>query len=315
MAKNKQIKRRRQLYEKLVVPPGSKVRLKDYDPGWAQDEELKKLGKDEVKARASALLESNLQELQEAQELLWASDSHSVLIVLQGMDAAGKDGIIKHVMSGINPSGCQVTSFKTPSAEELDHTFLWRQMKAAPARGMIGIFNRSHYEEVLIAKVHPEVLERQRLPTTKFKRKFWESRYDDINNFERHLSRNGTVILKFFLNISKEEQRARFLERLDDPDKHWKFSTSDLHERGYWDDYTEAFEDMLSNTSTKWAPWHVIPSNYKWVARTLVAAILTTYIKNLNLEYPKVSDEKREELAGARERLLAEAGAPGNDEK
>jgi len=306
---------RREIYENLIVRPGEKVRLKDRDTGWAPHEELKKMDKEEVRERADAVLEKNLAELRTAQELLWASDTYSLLIILQGMDAAGKDGIIKHVMSGVNPSGCQVTSFKQPSEEELDHTFLWRQMKALPSRGMIGIFNRSHYEEVLVVKVHPELLGRQKLPVTKYDKDFWQGRYDDINNFERHLARNGTLILKFFLHLSKEEQRQRFVDRLDDPDKLWKFSPADIKERDYWDDYVDVFEDMLSNTSTKWAPWYIIPADYKWAARTLVAAIITGSIKQLNLRYPEVSKEKLAQLAQARDRLESEKGGAGDKVK
>lgn len=309
MVENKKL--RREIYENLLVRPGEKVRLKERDTGWAAHEELKKLGKDEVRARADALLEKNLAELRTAQELLWAADTYALLIILQGIDAAGKDGIIKHVMSGVNPSGCQVTSFKQPSSEELDHTFLWRQMKAAPSRGMIGIFNRSHYEEVLVVKVHPELLQHQKLPTSKFDKDFWQDRYDDINNFEQHLTRNGTVILKFFLHISKEEQRQRFLDRLDDPDKLWKFSAADAMERDHWDEYVDAFEGMLDNTSTKWAPWYVIPSDHKWAARTLVAAIITGKIGQLDLKYPEVSKDELTQLAQVRERLKKE----GNGKK
>ena len=303
---------RREIYENLIVRPGEKVKLKDRDTGWAPHEELKKMEKEEVRERADAVLEKNLAELRVAQELLWASDTYSLLIILQGMDAAGKDGIIKHVMSGVNPSGCQVTSFKQPSEEELDHTFLWRQMKALPSRGMIGIFNRSHYEEVLVVKVHPELLGRQKLPVTKFDKDFWQGRYDDINNLERHLARNGTLILKFFLHISKEEQRQRFVDRLDDPDKLWKFSPADIKERDYWDDYVDVFEDMLSNTSTKLSPWYIIPADYKWAARTLVAAIITGSTRQLELRYPEVSKEKLAQLAQAKDRLESEkSGASG----
>ncbi len=315
MAVGQNKKLRREIYENLLVRPGEKVKLNDRDTGWAPVEELKKMGKEEVRERANALLEESLAELRVAQELLWASDTYSLLIILQGMDAAGKDGIIKHVMSGVNPSGCQVTSFKQPSSEELDHTFLWRQMKAVPSRGMIGIFNRSHYEEVLVVKVHPELLKLQKLSTTKFDKDFWKDRYDDINNFEHHLTRNGTIILKFFLNISKEEQRERFLDRLDDPDKLWKFSPSDARERDYWNEYVDVFEDMLSNTSTKWAPWYVIPSDYKWAARTLVAAIITGSIRQLDLRYPEVSKEKLSQLAQAKERLENETSGKGGKTK
>jgi PPK2 family polyphosphate:nucleotide phosphotransferase len=287
------------------VPPGKNVRLKSYDPGWEQTRELKELGKEVVKERAKHLLETNLAELAEAQNLLYASDTYAVLIVLQAMDAAGKDGTIKHVMSGLNPQGCQVYSFKKPSAEELDHNFLWRCMKALPERGRIGIFNRSYYEEVLVVRVHPELLEYQRLPGKRGKR-FWEDRFDDINTLERHLVRNGTVVIKFFLNVSKAEQKRRFLERLENAEKHWKFSPADIEERKYWDEYMEAYEAALSATSTPWAPWYIIPADHKWVTRALVAAILTWTIRGLDLKWPEVSPENRAALIRARRTLEAE---------
>jgi PPK2 family polyphosphate:nucleotide phosphotransferase len=283
------------------------VDLRDFDPGWAVIPELAVAGKAVVQQAARDALEQNLAELAEAQELLWANDVYSVLVILQAMDAAGKDGTIKHVMSGINPQGCQVFSFKVPSAEELDHNFLWRYSKALPERGRIGIFNRSYYEEVLVVKVHPEILEKQRLPAGKRGDGFWQARYDDINRFERHLSRNGTLILKFFLNISKDEQKRRFLDRLDDPAKQWKFSLGDLAERQHWDAYQRAFEDALSATSTKWAPWYVIPADHKWAARTLVAEVMVTAMRELKLKAPAVSTEQQRLLAEARQRLAAES--------
>jgi len=297
---------RKKILNALRVPPGKKVRLKDYDPGWAVIPELVAFGKEAVTDRARELLAENLEELAQAQELLYANDVYSVLIVLQAMDAAGKDGTIKHVMSGVNPQGCQVFSFKAPSAEELDHNFLWRYMRALPERGRIGIFNRSYYEDVLVVKVHPEFLERQKLPPGKRNKEFWRDRYDDINRFERHLVRNGTLILKFFLNISRAEQRKRFLDRLERPEKNWKFSASDMAERAYWDDYMEAFEDAFSATSTKWAPWHVIPANNKPIARALVAEVIVNAVRKLDLKPPTVSAEQRETLARVREQLLAE---------
>jgi len=297
---------RKKILNALRVPPGKKVRLKDYDPGWAVIPELVAFGKEAVTDRARELLAENLEELAQAQELLYANDVYSVLIVLQAMDAAGKDGTIKHVMSGVNPQGCQVFSFKAPSAEELDHNFLWRYMRALPERGRIGIFNRSYYEDVLVVKVHPEFLERQKLPPGKRNKEFWRDRYDDINRFERHLVRNGTLILKFFLNISRAEQRKRFLDRLERPEKNWKFSASDMAERAYWDDYMEAFEDTFSATSTKWAPWHVIPANNKPIARALVAEVIVNAVRKLDLKPPTVSAEQRETLARVREQLLAE---------
>jgi PPK2 family polyphosphate:nucleotide phosphotransferase len=222
------------------------------------------------------------------------------------MDAAGKDGTIKHVMSGLNPQGCQVYSFKQPSPEELDHTFLWRCQKRVPERGRIGIFNRSYYEDVLVVKVHPELLEKQKLPPGKRGKSFWQGRYDDINAFEQHLVRSGTIVLKFFLHVSKDEQKRRFLERLDNPEKNWKFSIADLAERGYWDDYMDAYEEALEATSTKCAPWYVVPADHKWVTRAVVADIVTTSLLNLGLEYPTVNDEQRQRLAEARVKLESE---------
>lgn len=293
----------RTLIEQFRVPPGKKFRLKDYNPEWAGD---KKVPKAERKKRALSILSEDVTELAEAQELLYASDSWSVLLIFQAMDAAGKDGTIKHVMSGVNPQGCQVYSFKHPSAEELDHNFLWRCMKALPERGRIGIFNRSYYEDVLIVKVHPELLAAQRIPDGKPTKEFWKDRYDDINEFERHLSRNGTLILKFFLYVSKDEQRKRFLDRIEDPDKHWKFSTSDVAERGFWDEYMQAYEDALGATSTSWAPWFVIPADHKWVSRAMVAAIITDAIDRLDLRYPEVTPDKLRAISEARKFLEKE---------
>jgi PPK2 family polyphosphate:nucleotide phosphotransferase len=291
------------------VPARGRVQLKDYDPGWAARDEFRDLQKDELKTRAAAYLKSNLAELSAAQEVLWATDRHAVLVVLQAMDGAGKDGTIKHVMSGVNPQGCQVFSFKKPSAEEIDHTFLWRYMKALPERGRIGIFNRSYYEDVLVVRVHPEILEQQKLPSGPRNRGFWDNRYDDINRFEQHLTRNGTLVVKFLLNISKKEQKRRFLARLDDPAKHWKFSDSDVEEREHWDTYQDAFQEMLRHTSTSYAPWWVIPADHKWVARVLVAAILTRAIHDLGLKMPTVSPERLQQLEQARRRLTGGAAA------
>jgi PPK2 family polyphosphate:nucleotide phosphotransferase len=288
------------------VEPGSEVRLKKYDTGWLGAEELEDLSHDELKSRAADFLDRNLKELAEAQELLWASDTHSVLVVLQAMDAAGKDGTIKHVMSGVNPQGCDVHNFKVPTPEELDHTFLWRQMRQTPERGKIVVFNRSHYEDVLVTKVHPDLLEKAGLPEGKRGKKFWNERYEDINNFERHLSRNGTVVLKFFLHLSKAEQRRRLLARLNTPDKRWKFSLGDLAERARWDDYQDAYEDALSATSTEWAPWWVIPADHKFIARALVSAILTRAIQSLDLSYPQVDEAQSIRLDEARRELEAE---------
>jgi len=297
---------RKDIIDLFRVSPGHSVRLKDYDSGWAQTEEMKDLGKDALKERAREVLEENHANLAQAQELLYADDRYSVLIILQAMDAAGKDGTIKHVMSGVNPQGCQVFSFKKPSAEELDHNFLWRYMRCVPERGRIGVFNRSYYEDVLVVRVHPELLAGQRLPGDHTRKKFWRQRYQDINALERHLVRNGTAILKFFLNVSKGEQKQRFLERLDRPEKNWKFSVADLAEREHWDEYMRAYEKCLSATSTEWAPWYVIPADHKWVTRTLVSDIITTSIQALDLSYPAVTDAERARLADARQRLAAE---------
>ena len=292
--------------EKFRVTPGKKFRLKDVDPGWRGDGELKDFSDAELKASAAKVLEENLQDLAAQQAKLYAHDRWSVLIVLQAMDAAGKDGMVKHVTAGLNPQGCDVYSFKTPSAEELDHSFLWRIMRVSPARGKITIFNRSHYEEVLVVKVHPEYLQKQKLPTPLVTKKIWEERYEDINNFERHLARNGTLILKFFLHVSKEEQKKRFLERLEEPDKHWKFSLQDLNERQFWGDYMRSYEEALTATSTKWAPWYVIPADNKALARVLVSNILTKAIEDLKLAYPAVSKEEKAGLAEAQKRLQSE---------
>jgi PPK2 family polyphosphate:nucleotide phosphotransferase len=291
-----------ELVGKFRVPAGKRVRLADYDPRWSGDEDIPKKQRKEV---AEELLDQQVDALAEAQKLLYAADTWSVLIVLQAMDAAGKDGTIKHVMSGVNPQGCQVYSFKQPSDEELDHNFLWRCWKAVPERGRIGIFNRSYYEEVLVVRVHPEFLTAQRLPDQDFDEQFWQARYDDINHFERHLTRNGTAILKFFLHVSKEEQRERFLARLDEPEKHWKFSAKDVAERAYWDDYMRAFEEAISATSTEWAPWYIIPADHKWVSRALVANIIAATIQSLDLEFPAIDDAKRAEMKAAR-RMLEE---------
>lgn len=297
---------RKELIDKLRVTPGKKFRLKDRDTGWAQTEELKRLGRDDVRDRAEEMLRENLQELAAAQDLLYADDRFSLLLIFQAMDAAGKDGTIKHVMSGVNPQGCQVFSFKQPSAEELDHNFLWRCMKCLPERGRIGIFNRSYYEEVLVVKVHPQILEGQKLPPGKRGRSFWASRYEDINSFERHLTRNGTVILKFFLNVSREVQKQRFLERLEDSEKNWKFSPGDVAERAFWKEYMEAYEDALAATSTDDAPWYVIPADHKWATRAIVADIISSTLEGMNLKYPVPDAEQQAALKDARLRLLAE---------
>ena len=285
----------------IRVKPGERISLKDCPTGWAQTESLKTVGKVESKNNACMMLEQDLAELTQVQQLLYADDRYSILIIFQAMDAAGKDGTIKHVMSGINPQGCQVFSFKQPSAEELDHNFLWRYMKSLPERGRIGIFNRSYYEDVLVVKVHPELL--QKLPDGKKNPAFWDARYQDINAFEQHLARNGTVILKFFLHVSKQVQKERFIARLNRPEKNWKFSASDLAERERWDDYMSAYEQAINSTSTEWAPWHIIPADNKWAMRAAVADIITTQMHNLDLSYPLLTEAQIGLLAKARKQL------------
>lgn len=292
------------IIDSFVVQPGSEVNLKKYVTDWTETDEAKELGKDFIKEKSVEILEKSRTELAAAQELLYASDTRSVLLIFQAIDAGGKDGTIRHVMSGVNPQGCQVYSFKRPSVEELDHNFLWRYMKALPERGRIGIFNRSYYEDVLVVKVHPELINESQLG--KPDKKFWEKRYEDINNFEKHLARNGTLVLKFFLHLSKDEQRQRLLDRLNDPAKHWKFDEADLAERDRWKDYQRAFEDALSATSTKRAPWHIIPADRKYVARALVAEIIVSAINRLDLYYPKVSAEQLARLEAAKVRLESE---------
>lgn len=283
----------------IMVPPGHKISLrKDYDPEFTAG------FKDKKDARKK--LEQNIAELAEYQDILYAQDTYALLLIFQAMDAAGKDGAIKHVMSGVNPQGCQVYSFKSPSAEELDHDYLWRTNKVMPERGRIGIFNRSYYEEVLVVRVHPELLDHQKIPPAA-RENIWKRRYDQINNMEKYLSENGVVILKFFLNVSKEEQKKRFLERIDRPEKNWKFSTADAKERAFWDDYQNAYEDCLNRTSTEWAPWFVVPADNKWFTRLTVSEIIVRTLKRLNLRYPEVSEERRQELLEIRKLLEDEA--------
>ncbi len=301
----------RQVLKHVRVKPGSRVRLSRHDCAWTPGklgrEDVTALEADEVRDRAKEIIRRNVQALADAQELLWASDTHAVLVVFQAMDAAGKDGTIKHVASGLNPAGCEVVSFKAPTPEELDHTYLWRVQKRAPERGKIVIFNRSHYEDVLAVRVHPELLGRGKLPEGSARgRELWAERYEDINAWERHLSRNGTLILKFFLHVSKAEQRRRFLDRLRQPEKRWKFDMADLQARAEWDDYTRAYEDAMSATSTPWAPWHVIPADHKWVMRALVAAIMTAEILALPLRYPTLTPAQHRALDDARRKLERE---------
>jgi len=286
-------------HDNLIVPPGKKIKLKDYAPDFT--------GKFKSKEEAQEKLQADIEKLAELQDVLYAQDTYALLLIFQAMDAAGKDGIIKHVMSGVNPQGCQVFAFKAPSSEELDHDYLWRNMKALPERGRIGIFNRSYYEEVLVVRVHPEILNGQRIPKEeKDVKGIWKKRFEDINNFERYLTRNGIVILKFFLNVSKKEQKERFLERIDTPEKNWKFAAADVKERGHWDEYMNAYEDMFNNTSTEWTPWYVIPADHKWFTRAAVADVIVAKLKSLDLKYPVVSDERKQELLKAKAMLESE---------
>jgi PPK2 family polyphosphate:nucleotide phosphotransferase len=297
---------REQVLRDVRVAPGSPASLATRDTHWAGGGEFEGLSAHKLKGAAKEVLSRGVKELSDAQELLWASDRHAVLIVFQAMDAAGKDSTIEHVMSGVNPQGVQVTSFRKPSAEELDHTFLWRIAKAAPERGRIGIFNRSHYEEVVALRVHPEWLDSQKLPPGDRGPEFWDGRYEDINAFERHLARGGTKIVKFFLHVSKAEQKRRFMARLDNPDKQWKFNAADVAERARWDDYMQAYDAAITATSTEWAPWYVLPADNKKVLQAMAAAIIVDAIGSLGLQWPTVSDDDRRANAEARLKLEAE---------
>lgn len=272
----------------FLVPHNKEIKLKDYKTSFT--------GKFKNKEEAQQKLKDDINEMARLQDILYANNKYGLLIVFQAMDAAGKDGTIKHVMSGINPQGCEVYSFKAPSAEELDHDYMWRCLKRIPEKGRIGIFNRSYYEEVLVVKVHPELLQYQNLHKSEFKNDFWDKRYEDINNIEKYLVNNGIVIIKFFLNVSKSEQKKRFLERINNEEKNWKFSASDAKEREHWDDYQSAYEKMFNKTSTKHAPWYIIPADKKWFSRAAVADIIVRNLKKLNLEYPLVTDEHKAEL-------------------
>jgi PPK2 family polyphosphate:nucleotide phosphotransferase len=274
---------------------GKKFRLKDFDPASTAHVHSKE--------HAQELLDKGITDMRDLQVKLYARDRWSVLIILQGMDAAGKDGLIKHVMSGVNPQGCQVYSFKQPSVEELNHDFMWRSNRRLPERGHIGIFNRSYYEEVLVVRVHPNILKNERVPEELITKNIWQDRYEDIRNSERYLARNGTVVRKFFLNISKKEQKKRFLERLDNPEKNWKFSPADATERQFWDKYMDAYEEMIAATSTKHAPWYVVPADNKWYTRLVVAAAIVDALGELKLAYPQISAEQRKQLAAARKEL------------
>ena len=297
---NDLLKRVEKLIDPYRVASGKGFRLKDFDPG-----DTRGL-KEEAKPEAREWLERGIQWLAEEQNKLYAQDRWGVLLVFQAMDAAGKDSTIKHVMSGVNPQGVQVYSFKQPSPEELDHDYLWRSMKCVPERGRIGIFNRSYYEEVLVVRVHQELLARQKLPPKLVGKGIWRDRLEDIANFERYLARNGIAVVKFFLNVSKKEQKKRFLERLDKPDKNWKFSAADVVERQYWNKYQEAYEDAIRATASKAAPWFVVPADNKWFTRLVVAAAIVSTLEKLELQYPKVSDAQKKELAAARAKLMRE---------
>jgi PPK2 family polyphosphate:nucleotide phosphotransferase len=290
----------RKLMDRLVAKPGKKISLKDYDPDWT--------GSIRDKQHAEGLLREGVRSLAKYQDKLYAQDTYSLLMIFQAMDAAGKDGTIRHVMSGINPQGCQVFSFKAPSAEERDHDYLWRSSKALPERGRIGIHNRSYYEEVLVCRVHPQLLASQQLPDDCKNEGVWKQRFEEINNFERYLTDNGVVVLKFFLHVSKKEQKKRFLERIDLEEKNWKFSVNDARERTYWKDYMRAYEDVFTHTSTKSAPWYIIPADNKWFMRLAVAAITNQTLDDLNLRYPTLTKEKKKELLEARKVLMAEKG-------
>ena len=291
----------------LIVEPGSAARLDRRDPAWGGGDQFQHLGHEERHARIDDALVRSVTELEEAHELLWASGRHGLLVVLQAMDAAGKDGTIRHVLSGVNPTGVDVISFKTPSTEELTHDFLWRAAKAMPARGRVAIFNRSHYEEVIAVRVHPDWLEREGLPIGRRDERFWAERFESINAFEQHAARNGTKIVKLFLHVSKEEQRRRLLARLDEPGKEWKFSPADLAERALWDDYMTAFEEAISATSTSWAPWYVIPADHKPLMRALAAAVIVEAVQSLDLRTPELTVAQHEANERARAQLEAEA--------
>ncbi|MBP6759292.1 MAG: polyphosphate kinase 2 family protein [Flavobacterium sp.] len=300
LSKKELVKKAKNFSKQYCVGNGEGFKLKDYETkaGFNLGEEGKPL--------VEQTLQMGVDALAAMQDILYAQDKWSLLIVFQAMDAAGKDGAIKHVMSGVNPQGCQVSSFKTPSSEELDHDFLWRCQKHLPERGRIGIFNRSYYEEVLVVRVHEAILKAQKLPEKLVTAAIWEDRFQDIRNFEKYLNRNGTVVIKFFLNVSKDEQKKRFIERVDDPDKNWKFSIGDVKERGFWKDYMHAYEELIKNTSTEKSPWYVIPADNKSYARIAIASAIITALDEMELEYPTVSDEKIAELQAVKKALLEE---------
>jgi PPK2 family polyphosphate:nucleotide phosphotransferase len=296
------LQRAHKLAKRYRVEDGENFRLKDFDPddtAWLKEEQ---------KPQAKEALQEGIEALAEMQEMLYAQDRWSVLLIFQAMDAAGKDGAIKHVMSGVNPQGCQVYSFKAPTSEDLDHDFLWRCTKCLPERGRIGIFNRSYYEETLVVRVHPELLAKQKMPSKLVGKGIWDDRFEDICNFEKYLSRNGVLVRKFFLHVSKKEQLKRFLSRLDEPEKNWKFSMADAKEREFWGDYMRAYEDTIRNTATKAAPWYVVPADNKWFTRIVVAAAVIDALADLDLQFPKVDAAKRKELAATRAALTGGKG-------
>jgi PPK2 family polyphosphate:nucleotide phosphotransferase len=281
------------------VPPGKRVALRECDP--------EDTGGFRDKADAEKALTESIEQLARYQDVLYAQDTYALLIIFQAMDAAGKDSVIKHVMTGVNPQGCQVYSFKAPSPEELDHDYLWRCQKVLPERGRIGIFNRSYYEEVLVVRVHPEILKGQRFPPQERDKSIWKKRFEDIVTMERYLSRNGMVILKFYLNVSRQEQKKRFLERIENPEKNWKFSYTDVREREHWDEYMRAYEEVFTHTSTDYAPWYIIPADHKWFTRAAVAQIIAERLASLDLRYPAVGMERKAELQRARKELESES--------
>jgi PPK2 family polyphosphate:nucleotide phosphotransferase len=300
MGRRKQFKHAQRLIKRYRIMDGARFRLRDRDPADTADFAA------EDKPRAQAALKGGVEALVRLQDLLYAQDRWALLTIFQAMDAAGKDSAIKHVMSGLNPAGCHVAAFKAPSAEELDHDYLWRSQRELPERGRIGIFNRSYYEEVLVVRVHPELLAREKLPERLVGPDLWEKRYRDIRDFERHLAHNGTMVLKFFLHVSRAEQRRRFLERLDDPAKQWKFSAADLVERARWKAYMHAYEEMIRATATEHAPWYVVPADHKWFTRIVVAEVMVHALESLDLSYPTLTRAQRAELARVRRALRAD---------
>jgi PPK2 family polyphosphate:nucleotide phosphotransferase len=291
------LKHSQRLASAFRITNGKEFRLRDIDPADTRGI------KSEAKPEAADALRDGVEEISRLQEMLYAQDKWAVLLIFQAMDAAGKDGTIKHVLSGVNPQGCDVSAFKAPSSEDLDHDFLWRCSKRLPERGRLGIFNRSYYEETLVVRVHPELLAKEKLPPRLLGKHLWDDRFEDIRHFERYLSRNGVVVRKFFLHLSKKEQRRRFLERLEDPEKHWKFSSADATERACWDDYMEAYQDMIRHTATEAAPWYVVPADNKWFTRLVVSSVVIETLSSLDLSFPEVDGSRRKELAAARAAL------------